>query len=101
MPYLLLTSIALRCGRWIMNLRPLMRSISARSLPTQLIHDWCAGRDPLCQIHGTKYRSWLATLLARRPTKVAAIALANQIARMAWAMMTEGERYGEPIALAA
>lgn len=34
-------------------------------------------------------------------TKVAAIALANQIARMAWAMMTEGERYGEPIALAA
>jgi len=28
-------------------------------------------------------------------------ALANQIARMAWAMMTEGERYGQPIALAA
>jgi len=40
-------------------------------------------------------------ILARRPTKVAAIALANKIARMAWAMMTKGERYKEPIALAA
>jgi transposase len=39
--------------------------------------------------------------LARRPTKVAAIALANKIARMAWAMMTKGERHREPIALAA
>jgi hypothetical protein len=35
------------------------------------------------------------------PTKVAAIALANKIARMAWAMMAMGERYKEPAALAA
>jgi hypothetical protein len=35
------------------------------------------------------------------PTKVAAIALANKIARMAWAMMARGERYREPVALAA
>ena len=42
-----------------------------------------------------------AALLARRPTKVAAIALANKIARMAWAMMARGEHYKEPIALAA
>ena len=34
-------------------------------------------------------------------TKVAAIALANKIARMAWAMMAKGERYKEPAALAA
>jgi transposase len=39
--------------------------------------------------------------LTRRPTKVAAIALANKIARMAWAMMAKGERYKEPAALAA
>ena len=51
--------------------------------------------------HGTSHRPWLAALLARRPTKVAAIALANKIARMAWAMMARGERYREPVALAA
>jgi transposase len=53
------------------------------------------------KIHGTKHRPWLTALLARRPTKVAAIALANKIARMAWAMMARGERYKEPAALAA
>jgi transposase len=53
------------------------------------------------KIHGTMHRPWLTALLARRPTKVAAIALANKIARMAWAMMAKGERYKEPVALAA
>ena len=53
------------------------------------------------KIHGTGHRPWLTALLARRPTMVAAIALANKIARMAWAMMAKGERYREPAALAA
>jgi transposase len=53
------------------------------------------------KIHGTTHRPWLTALLARRPIKVAAIALANKIARMVWAMMTRGERYKEPVALAA
>jgi transposase len=52
------------------------------------------------KIHGTKHRPWLTALLARRPTKVVAIALANKIARMVWAMMARGERYKEPVALA-
>ena len=50
---------------------------------------------------GSKHRPWLAALLARKPTKVAAIALANKMARMAWAMMAKGERYRQPVALAA
>ncbi|MEJ2375888.1 MAG: IS110 family transposase [Pseudolabrys sp.] len=53
------------------------------------------------KIHGTKHRPWLTALLARRPTKVVAIALANKLARIAWAMMTKGERYKEPVTLAA
>ena len=52
------------------------------------------------KIHGTRHRPWLSKLLERRSVKVAAIALANKIARMAWAMMVKGERYKEPIALA-
>jgi len=53
------------------------------------------------KIHDTKHRPWLTALLARRPTKVAAIALANKLARMAWDMMARGELYKEPAALAA
>jgi len=52
------------------------------------------------KIYGTGHRPWLTTLLARRPTKVAAIALANKLARIAWAMMAKGEGYKEPAALA-
>jgi len=36
---------------------------------------------------------WLLALLARKPPKLAAIALANKIARIAWKLMTTGESY--------
>jgi transposase len=51
------------------------------------------------KLHGAKHRPWLTALLARKPTKVAAIALANKLARMAWALMAKGERYNYPVAL--
>ena len=47
--------------------------------------------------HGTR-RPWLVQLLARRTTKVAAVALANKTARIVWAMMVSGESYREPVA---
>jgi transposase len=39
---------------------------------------------------------WLVNLLERMPPKKAAIALANKLARIAWAMLTTGERYRMP-----
>ena len=45
---------------------------------------------------GYTRRPWLSKLLERRSTKIAAIALANKIARTAWAMMAHGTCYQEP-----
>lgn len=50
---------------------------------------------------GFETRPWLAKLIERKPTKVAAVALANRIARMAWVVMARGERYRDPMQLAA
>ena len=45
--------------------------------------------------HGTN-RPWLVQLIQRRSKKVAAVALANKMARIIWALMTSGESYREP-----
>ena len=51
------------------------------------------------KIHGTKHRPWLTDCwLVARP-RLRPIALANKIARMAWAMMAKEESYKEPVAL--
>jgi transposase len=43
--------------------------------------------------HPEKY-PWLTQLLARKPAKVAAVAVANKMARLAWAaLMTKKEIY--------
>jgi len=49
---------------------------------------------------GSKSASaWLLQLLERRPRKVAAVALANKVARVVWAMMARGEAYRrQPVA---
>jgi transposase len=44
---------------------------------------------------------WLAQLLARRPFKVVAIALANKMARVAWALLAKGGTYQAPVLAAA
>ena len=42
---------------------------------------------------------WLLALLARKPRKLAAVAQANKIARVVWAMMARGEAYRrQPVA---
>ncbi len=42
---------------------------------------------------------WLIQLLARRPFKVVAVALANKMARVAWAVLARGETYRAPTRL--
>ena len=40
---------------------------------------------------------WLTQLLTRRPAKLAAVALANKTARIAWAILARGENYRGPV----
>ena len=47
------------------------------------------------RLHPQKY-PWLTQLLVRRPFKVVAIALANKMARVAWALLAKGETYRMP-----
>lgn len=49
---------------------------------------------------GVNKGSWLERLLARKPKLVAAITLANRMARAIWAMMTKNEDYRNPEAVA-
>ena len=39
---------------------------------------------------------WLADLIGRRPTMVAAVAQANKTARIVWALLARGESYRPP-----
>ena len=48
-----------------------------------------------------KHHPWLANLIAHKPTKVAAVALANKIARTAWALLEHGGTYRSPVAVVA
>jgi transposase len=45
---------------------------------------------------GTSNLPWLADLIASKPTKVAAVALANKMARIAWVLLRTGQDYQKP-----
>lgn len=48
---------------------------------------------------GFKLPQWIAALMARRPFKVVAVALANKIARTIWALLVKGGTYQSPRAM--
>jgi transposase len=56
--------------------------VGATAVIRQLRRSQCAAASP-----------WLLELLKRKPPKLAAVALANKIARIAWKLMVSGERY--------
>jgi transposase len=94
---------ARRCAAWI-GLTPKDRSTGGKqklggitragdeSLRAALV---CGATAYLRHIRSgrTKPSPWLAGLLGRKPPKVAAVALANKTARIAWKLMTSGQRY--------
>jgi transposase len=50
---------------------------------------------------GAPQSSWLARMLARKPRMLVAMALANKMARAAWAMLTKQENFRNPAEAAA
>lgn len=66
-----------------------LRSLLITGASAQLRYARSRGADP-----------WLAELLARRPYKVVAVALAAKTARIAWAMLAKGEDYRAPVSAA-
>ena len=45
---------------------------------------------------GSKLPAWVVSIMARRPYKVAAVALANKMARTKWALLVKGGTYQAP-----
>jgi transposase len=72
-----------RLGRISKQGNPMLRQLLVLGATARLRH---AGRDP-------ERADWAERLLARRPFKVAAVALANKMARIAWALLTKGGTY--------
>ena len=50
---------------------------------------------------GTANLPWLTDIIARKPAKVAAVALANKTARIVWALLSNGGTYQKPEPIAA
>ena len=98
-----------------MSCRKWRRSRSARLLPPVLRREVAVGgigdehvelaQGGMSRIIGRlrpkiPANSWIGRMLPRKPKMFAGIALANKIARGAWAMLTRQENYRDPLAAA-
>jgi transposase len=99
---------AFRSGRhfaaWL-GLTPKEHATGGRSRPGKISRQGDEGLRKLLVLGATarirfaqanRTSPWLMGLLARRPKKLAAVALANKMARVLWAMMVRGETYRQP-----
>ena len=51
-------------------------------------------------LRGPRAGSWLEKMMIRKPRMLVAVALANKMARIAWALMAQGGVYRDPAAAA-
>jgi transposase len=106
--------VAFRCGRdfsaWL-GLTPVQRSTGGKQKLGQvskmgertlrrLLVIGASAVIKQALIRGAPAGSWLAQMLARKPRMLVAVALANKIGRIVWALLTRGGIYRAP-ALAA
>lgn len=68
-----------------------LRSVLVVGATAVIRHVRCGGRGS----------PWIINLLKRKPPKLAAVALANKIARIAWKLMVTGDSYAAKFAPAA
>lgn len=64
-----------------------LRAVLVLGATTVIQHMW----------RGARAWPWLQRLLASKPRKLVAVALANKIARIAWKLMTSGQRYDQAL----
>src|SRR5438128_1819520 len=85
------TEFGLVAAKGLEKIEPLLVRAQAADLPALVGGAMSVIRQAR---QGKGHRSpWLAGLLQRKPPKVAAVALANKMARVAWKMMATGECY--------
>jgi transposase len=97
-----------RSGRhfaaWI-GITPKENSTAGRRRPGRISREGDEGLRKLLVLGATaviraakpgRASPWLLQLVARKPKKLAAVALANKMARILWAMMVSGEVYRRP-----
>ena len=60
----------------------------------------CSGVVRWAKRKGATSNGWLSRMLSRKPPMLVIVALANKTARIAWAVMTRGEVYRAPSAIA-
>ena len=60
-------------------------------------NDWDLGNKILYEMCARpEAHPWVTAMLARKPPKLVAVAMANKAARIAWVVMTRGEFYVQP-----
>jgi len=82
-----------RCGPMQRQAASTLSRAGHERLHQLLVTGATAVINPATKPGNKRATDWLLKLLQRRPCRLVAVALANKMARIAWAIMTNGEAY--------